>query len=207
MEETRSIRRVASEPKHLRRAALDSSTRERRGGVWGLTEGYCLMIGAEIDYFRRLEPVLETLAPQNGYARVGPPGAGHFVKMIHNGVEYGLMQAYAEGFELLDGTEFDLDLTQIAELWRHGSVVRSWLLDLTAHALSTDPRLEAVAPFVEDSGEGRWTVKTALDHGIPAPIITLSLFRRFASRQDDSFANRLLAALRHEFGGHATRKR
>jgi 6-phosphogluconate dehydrogenase len=177
------------------------------GGVWGLTEGYCLMIGAEIDYFRRLEPVLETLAPQNGYARVGPPGAGHFVKMIHNGVEYGLMQAYAEGFELLDGTEFDLDLTQIAELWRHGSVVRSWLLDLTAHALSTDPRLEAVAPFVEDSGEGRWTVKTALDHGIPAPIITLSLFRRFASRQDDSFANRLLAALRHEFGGHATRKR
>jgi 6-phosphogluconate dehydrogenase len=177
------------------------------GGVWGLTEGYCLMVGAEIDYFRRLEPVLETLAPQNGYARVGPPGAGHFVKMIHNGVEYGLMQAYAEGFELLDGTEFDLDLTQIAELWRHGSVVRSWLLDLTAHALSTDPRLEAVAPFVEDSGEGRWTVKTALDHGIPAPIITLSLFRRFASRQDDSFANRLLAALRHEFGGHATRKR
>ena len=177
------------------------------GGVWGLTEGYCLMVGAEIDHFRRLEPVLETLAPQNGYARVGPPGAGHFVKMIHNGVEYGLMQAYAEGFELLDGTEFDLDLTQIAELWRHGSVVRSWLLDLTANALSTDPRLEAVAPFVEDSGEGRWTVKTALDHGIPAPIITLSLFRRFASRQDDSFANRLLAALRHEFGGHATRKR
>jgi 6-phosphogluconate dehydrogenase len=175
------------------------------GGIWGLTEGYCLMIGAEEDIFTRLEPIFETLAPADGYARVGPPGAGHFVKMIHNGVEYGLMQAYAEGFEIMKSGEFDLDLARVADVWRHGSVVRSWLLDLAARALSADPELGTVAPYVEDSGEGRWTVETAIDNSVPAPAITLALFKRFSSRQDDSFGDKLLAALRHEFGGHAVR--
>jgi 6-phosphogluconate dehydrogenase len=175
------------------------------GGIWGLSEGYCLMIGAEEDAFARLEPVFETLAPADGYARVGPPGAGHFVKMIHNGVEYGLMQAYAEGFEIMKSGEFDLDLAQVAEVWRHGSVVRSWLLDLAARALTADPELTTVAPYVEDSGEGRWTVETAIDNSVPAPAITLALFKRFSSRQDDSFGDKMLAALRREFGGHAVR--
>jgi 6-phosphogluconate dehydrogenase len=177
------------------------------GGIWGLTEGYCLMIGADEDTFKRLEPIFATLAPADGYAHVGPPGAGHFVKMIHNGVEYGLMQAYAEGFEIMKSSEFGLDLASVAEVWRHGSVVRSWLLDLAARALTADPELSTVAPYVEDSGEGRWTVETAIDHSVPAPAITLALFKRFASRQDDSFGDKLLAALRHEFGGHAIRAR
>jgi 6-phosphogluconate dehydrogenase len=175
------------------------------GGIWGLTEGYCLMIGAQEDVFKRLEPIFETLAPDDGYARVGPPGAGHFVKMIHNGVEYGLMQAYAEGFEIMKSGEFGLDLARVAEVWRHGSVVRSWLLDLAARALTADPELSTVAPYVEDSGEGRWTVETAIDNSVPAPAITLALFKRFSSRQDDSFGDKLLAALRREFGGHAVR--
>jgi 6-phosphogluconate dehydrogenase len=175
------------------------------GGIWGLAEGYCLMIGADEEVFAKLEPIFETLAPADGYARVGPPGAGHFVKMIHNGVEYGLMQAYAEGFEIMESSEFDLNLGQVAEVWRHGSVVRSWLLDLAARALTADPELSTVAPYVEDSGEGRWTVETAIDNSVPAPAITLALFKRFSSRQDDSFGDKLLAALRHEFGGHAVR--
>jgi 6-phosphogluconate dehydrogenase len=175
------------------------------GGIWGLTEGYCLMIGADEDTFKRLEPIFATLAPADGYAHVGPPGAGHFVKMIHNGVEYGLMQAYAEGFEIMKSSEFGLDLASVAEVWRHGSVVRSWLLDLAARALTADPELSTVAPYVEDSGEGRWTVETAIDNSVPAPAITLALFKRFSSRQDDSFGDKLLAALRHEFGGHAIR--
>jgi 6-phosphogluconate dehydrogenase len=175
------------------------------GGIWGLTEGYCLMVGAEEDAFKQVEPILETLAPENGYAHVGPPGAGHFVKMVHNGVEYGLMQAYAEGFEIMKSAEYELDLAQIAEVWRHGSVVRSWLLDLAASALTSDPELKSVAPYVEDSGEGRWTVEAAIDNSVPAPAITLALFKRFASRQDDSFGDKLLAALRHEFGGHTIR--
>jgi 6-phosphogluconate dehydrogenase len=172
------------------------------GGIWGLEEGYCLMIGAEPADFARLEPLFKTLAPENGYAHVGPPGAGHFVKMVHNGVEYALMEAYGEGFEILKSSDFDLDLVQVAEVWRHGSVVRSWLLDLVAAALNKDPDLKTVAGYVEDSGEGRWTLETAINHAVPAPTIALSLFRRFASRQGESFSDKLLAALRREFGGH-----
>jgi 6-phosphogluconate dehydrogenase len=176
------------------------------GGVWGLREGYSLMVGATPEAFARLEPIFATLAPEGGYAHVGPSGAGHFTKMIHNGVEYALMQAYGEGFELLKSSEFDLDLAQIAEVWRHGSVVRSWLLDLVAAALTKDPNLDGVRGYVEDSGEGRWTVATAVDSAVPAPVIAASLFARFSSRQEDSFAAKLLAALRNEFGGHAVRK-
>ena len=176
------------------------------GGIWGLREGYCLMVGASPDAFARLEPVLRTLAPEDGYAHVGPPGAGHFVKMVHNGIEYGLMQAYGEGFELLRSSDLGLDLSQIAELWRHGSVVRSWLLDLAASALSRDPDLEELSGFVQDSGEGRWTVETAIENAVPAPTIALSLMARFASRQEESFSNKLLAALRREFGGHAVKQ-
>jgi 6-phosphogluconate dehydrogenase len=173
------------------------------GGVWGLDEGYCLMVGSDESTFAALEPIFETLAPPSGYARVGPPGAGHFVKMVHNGIEYALMQAYGEGFELLDSSDFSLDLASVAELWRHGSVVRSWLLDLTASALRKDPSLEGVSGYVEDSGEGRWTVETAVDNAVPTPTIALSLFSRFASRQQQSVAAKLTAALRKEFGGHA----
>jgi 6-phosphogluconate dehydrogenase len=175
------------------------------GGIWGLEEGYCLMIGAEPNAFGVMEPIFRSLAPPDGYAHVGPPGSGHFVKMVHNGVEYALMQAYGEGFEILNSSEFGIDLPQVAEVWRHGSVVRSWLLDLAAHALEQDPGLESLSSWVEDSGEGRWTLQTAIDNAVPAPTIALSLFARFASRQDNSFSNRLLAALRREFGGHAVR--
>jgi 6-phosphogluconate dehydrogenase len=175
------------------------------GGIWGLDAGYCLMVGAEPEAFKTLEPVLETLAPANGYAHVGPPGAGHFTKMVHNGIEYALMQGYAEGFEILESSEFDLDLAQISNLWRQGSVVRSWLLDLAASALDKDPDLSELAPYVEDSGEGRWTVESAINESVPAPTIAAALFARFSSRQDDSFAMKLVAALRKEFGGHAVR--
>jgi 6-phosphogluconate dehydrogenase len=175
------------------------------GGIWGLEEGYCLMVGAEPEAFKTLEPVLETLAPPNGFAHVGPPGAGHFTKMVHNGIEYALMQGYAEGFEILESSEFDLDLAQISNLWRQGSVVRSWLLDLAASALEKDPDLSELAPYVEDSGEGRWTVESAINESVPAPTIAADLFARFSSRQDDSFAMKLVAALRKEFGGHAVR--
>jgi 6-phosphogluconate dehydrogenase len=176
------------------------------GGVWGLREGYSLMVGASPEAFARLEPIFATLAPDGGYAHVGPSGAGHYTKMIHNGVEYALMQAYGEGFELLRSSEFDLDLAQVAEVWRHGSVVRSWLLDLVAAALSKDPDLDGVRGYVEDSGEGRWTIETAVKSAVPAPVIAASLFARFSSRQEDSFAAKLLAALRNEFGGHAVRR-
>lgn len=175
------------------------------GGIWGLEYGYCLMIGAERAAYERLEPIFSALAPTDGYAHVGPPGAGHFTKMVHNGIEYALMEAYAEGFEILRAGEFDLDLAQVAEVWRHGSVVRSWLLDLVGTALARDPELKEVSGWVEDSGEGRWTVQHAIDNAVPAPAITLSLFRRFASRQGESFSNKLLAALRKEFGGHEVR--
>ena len=178
------------------------------GGVWGLTEGYSLMVGGIEEAYRRLEPVFQTLAPSkgSGYSRVGPIGAGHFVKMIHNGVEYGLMQAYAEGFEIMEAKkEFGLDLGQIAETWRYGSVVRSWLLDLAASALQEDPNLERLQAYVDDSGEGRWTVQESVDLGVPAPVITLSLQNRFRSRQDQPFGSRMLAALRQQFGGHAVK--
>ena len=176
------------------------------GGIWGLEEGYCLMVGAEDEAFRLLEPAFATLAPENGYARVGPPGAGHFVKMVHNGIEYALMQAYAEGFDIMRASAFELDVGQIANLWRHGSVVRSWLLDLAVSALDKDPDLQEVAPYVEDSGEGRWTVHEAVDRAVPAPTLAGALFARFASRDEDSFGLKLLAALRREFGGHEVRK-
>lgn len=179
------------------------------GGIWGLKEGYSLMIGGNRHAFQRLEPLFKTLAPapDRGYAHVGPSGSGHFVKMVHNGIEYGLMQAYAEGFELLEAKkEFDLDLPQIAELWRHGSVVRSWLLDLAASALADDPKLESLQAYVEDSGEGRWTVQESVKLGVPMPVITLALQARFRSRQDQPFGARLLAALRNQFGGHAIRR-
>jgi 6-phosphogluconate dehydrogenase len=175
------------------------------GGVWGLENGYALMIGGDADAARRLGPIFETLAPakDRGWGRVGPSGAGHFVKMIHNGIEYGMMQAFAEGFALLDRKEeLDLDLPQIAEIWRHGSVVRSWLLDLIARALSENPTLEGIAPWVSDSGEGRWTVQEAIDQDLTAPVITLALMQRFRSREKEAFAEKLLAAMRFQFGGH-----
>ncbi|MDQ4143387.1 MAG: NADP-dependent phosphogluconate dehydrogenase, partial [Actinomycetota bacterium] len=184
-------------------ALVDAGT---SGGIWGLQEGYCLMVGSDEQTFARLEPVFKTLAPEGGYAHVGPPGAGHFTKMVHNGVEYGLMQAYGEGFELLKRSSFDLDLAQIAELWRHGTVIRSWLLDLAARALQADSELRRLSDYMEDSGEGRWTVETAIEYAVPAPTIALSLFARFASRQEESFAGKVVAALRHEFGGHAVRE-
>jgi 6-phosphogluconate dehydrogenase len=179
------------------------------GGVWGLKEGYSLMIGGDAGAVERLRPVFETLAParDRGWARVGPGGAGHFVKMVHNGIEYGMMQAYAEGFSILKHKEvLDLDLAQIAEVWRHGSVVRSWLLDLAARALTRSATLEDIKPWVSDSGEGRWTVAEAIDLDVPAPVITLALLQRLRSRDSESFADRLLAALRNEFGGHAVKR-
>jgi 6-phosphogluconate dehydrogenase len=178
------------------------------GGVWGLSEGYALMIGGEEASVARLHPIFETLAPaaDRGWARVGPSGAGHFTKMVHNGIEYGMMQAYAEGFSILQHkTELSLDLAQIAEVWRHGSVVRSWLLDLTARALSDNPTMTGIAPYVSDSGEGRWTVAEAIDLDVPAPVITLSLLQRLRSRDTDSYADKLLSAMRHQFGGHAVK--
>ena len=179
------------------------------GGIWGLTEGYCLMVGGDEAAVKRLEPIFRTLAPSPdlGYSRVGPSGAGHFTKMVHNGIEYGLMQAYAEGFELMAAKEeFGLDLPAIAEIWRHGSVVRSWLLDLTADALKEDPGLESLESYVDDSGEGRWTVEESVELAVPIPVITLALQARFRSRQDQPFGGRLLAALRQQFGGHAVRR-
>ena len=183
-------------------AFIDAGT---SGGIWGLREGYCLMVGGDTAAVERLRPAFETLAPPNGFAHVGPVGSGHFTKMVHNGIEYALMQAYAEGFELLGGGEYNLDLAQIAHVWRHGSVVRSWLLDLAASALDKDPGLEQITGYVQDSGEGRWTVEAAIDSAVPVPTIAAALFTRFASRQDDAFSNRLLAALRNEFGGHAVK--
>jgi 6-phosphogluconate dehydrogenase len=175
------------------------------GGIWGLDKGYCLMIGGEEQIFRRIEPVLATLAPPGGYAYMGAAGAGHFVKMVHNGIEYGLLQAYAEGFELLEASPYGLDLRTVATLWNQGSVVRSWLLELTERALAEDPGLSSIRGYVEDSGEGRWTVEAAIDLDVPATVLAHSLFARFRSRQDDSYGARLIAALRNQFGGHAVK--
>jgi 6-phosphogluconate dehydrogenase len=180
------------------------------GGVWGLAEGYSMMIGGDIEQVEPLRPIFTALAPaaDKGWGRVGPVGAGHFVKMVHNGIEYGMMQAYAEGFEIMGAKpDFDLDLAQVAEIWRYGSVVRSWLLDLTARALEENPRLDGIQGWVADSGEGRWTVFEAVDLDVPAPVITLALQQRFVSRQKDSFAAKLLAAMRNQFGGHAVKKK
>jgi len=174
------------------------------GGVWGLTEGYCLMVGGSKEAVGVVEPALRTLAPEGGYAHVGPVGAGHFVKMVHNGIEYGIMQAYAEGFEIMhEASEFDLDLHEIASIWRYGSVVRSWLLDLAERALRPGAGFEGIAPVVVDSGEGRWTALEAIDRGVPAPVIATSLFTRFASQDKDSYQLKMVAALRNQFGGHA----
>jgi 6-phosphogluconate dehydrogenase len=176
------------------------------GGVWGLEAGYCLMVGGDDEPAHRLDPALETLAPENGFAHVGGPGAGHFVKMVHNGIEYGLMEAYAEGFELMSHSEFDLDLKEIAGIWRYGSVVRSWLLDLLYEAFEEHGgELEDIAPYVEDSGEGRWTINEAINANVPVPVIATSLFARFASRREINFAAKVAAALRNQFGGHAVR--
>ena len=178
------------------------------GGVWGLSEGYSMMVGGEETAVERLRPILEALAPASdkGWARIGPSGAGHFVKMVHNGIEYGLMQAYAEGFELMHRkTGFDLDLSKIAEIWRHGSVVRSWLLDLTADALAKNPGLDGIAAYVPDSGEGRWTAIEAIETGVSLPVITMALQNRFRSREEAPFGDKLLAAMRNQFGGHAVK--
>ena len=179
------------------------------GGVWGLAEGYSLMIGGDAGAVARLQPVFATLAPtpETGWGHVGPSGAGHFAKMIHNGIEYGMMQAYAEGFAILKHKQaMDFDLGALAEIWRHGSVVRSWLLDLTADALKKNPQMDGIAPYVADSGEGRWTVAEAIDLNVSAPVITLALLERLRSRDDDSYADKLLAAMRNEFGGHAVKQ-
>jgi 6-phosphogluconate dehydrogenase len=179
------------------------------GGVWGVTEGYSMMVGGDDEPVNRLRPILETLAPapDEGWGHVGPSGSGHFVKMVHNGVEYGLMQAYAEGFELMQHkTEFALDLHQVAEIWRQGSVVRSWLLDLTAAALAENPDLKGIAAYVADSGEGRWTVQEAIEQGCALPVITLALQRRFRSQEEAPFGDKLLAAMRNQFGGHPVKR-
>jgi 6-phosphogluconate dehydrogenase len=176
------------------------------GGIWGLEVGFCLMAGGPRDAFETVEPVLRTLAPDDGYAHVGPSGAGHFAKMVHNGIEYGMLQAYAEGFALLHASEFDLDLRQIAALWNQGSVVRSWLLELAERAFAKSPGLDSLRGYVDDSGEGRWTVLDAVERGVPAGVIAQSLFNRFASREEDSFAMRVIAALRNEFGGHPVKQ-
>jgi 6-phosphogluconate dehydrogenase len=193
----------------LKAAGVDYIDSGTSGGIWGLKEGYSLMIGGERAAVERLTPIFQTLAPapDRGWGHVGPSGAGHFVKMVHNGIEYGLMQAYAEGFALMQRKkEFNLDLPKIAEIWRHGSVVRSWLLDLIADGLKDNPALAGIKPYVEDSGEGRWTAFEAIDRDLAAPVITLALMERLRSRDADSFADKLLAMMRHEFGGHAIKK-
>jgi len=177
------------------------------GGVWGLENGYCLMVGGDTQAVKHCEPIFLTLAPKDGYLHVGPPGAGHYVKMVHNGIEYGLLQAYAEGYEILAASKKypELDLQAIAELWQHGSVVRSWLNELAAAAFARDPRLDKLKGYVADSGEGRWTVAEAIEEDVPAPVITLSLLMRLRSRQSDTFSGKVIAALRNEFGGHAVK--
>lgn len=183
---------------------LDAGT---SGGIWGLKEGYCLMVGGDAGAFHTVEPLLLALAPENGLLHTGPSGSGHYVKMVHNGIEYALMQSYAEGFEILKASPYpDLDLRAICDLWQHGSVIRSWLLELARDAFTKDPNLDDILGYVEDSGEGRWTVQESIEHAVPAPVIMLSLCLRFRSRQTESFSMKVLAALRNEFGGHAVRK-
>ena len=172
------------------------------GGIWGLKVGFCLMVGGNQAVFKQAEPIFKTLAPPDGYAYAGPTGAGHYSKMVHNGIEYSMLQGYAEGFEILKAAPFGFDLAQLARLWNHGSVIRSWILELAQSAFERDPELAHLRGWVEDSGEGRWTLQEAIDHAVPAPALAMSLFMRFRSRQDDSFSARVLAALRNEFGGH-----
>jgi len=197
-----SMRR-ASELKAQGLGFLDCGT---SGGVWGLDNGYCLMVGGEESDFRRAEPLLRDLAPEQGYLHTGPSGSGHYCKMIHNGIEYGMLQAYGEGFEILARSRFPFNLREVAGVWNHGSVIRSWLLELAERAFEDDPRLSSIRGYVEDSGEGRWTVKEAIELDVPAPVLTLALQARFVSRQDESFAAKTIAALRNQFGGHAVKK-
>ena len=197
-----SLRRAES----LKARGIEFVDAGTSGGIWGLTLGYCLMIGASPGAFQHCEPIFRTLAAPDGYAHVGPPGAGHYVKMVHNGIEYGMLQAYAEGYEILHASkDFTLQLGQIAKLWNHGSVVRSWLNELAERAFSNDDQLSGVRGYVEDLGEGRWTVEEAMRLDVPAPVITLSLLARFRSRQEESFGAKVIAALRKEFGGHAVK--
>jgi len=175
------------------------------GGVWGLKNGYCLMVGGDAAAVKKVEPIFLSLAPKDGYAYVGASGAGHFSKMVHNGIEYGMLSAYGEGFEILEKSEFGYDLHQLADLWMHASVVRSWLLELVELAFREDPKLAGIRGYVDDSGEGRWTVQAAIDESVPAPVITMALLSRFVSRQDESFSAKVIAALRNEFGGHAVK--
>jgi 6-phosphogluconate dehydrogenase len=189
----------------LKKKGIDYIDAGVSGGIWGLANGFCLMVGGDPEPVKRLEPVFTSLAPKDGYLHVGGPGAGHYVKMVHNGIEYGLMQAYAEGFEIMHASDYRLDLEAISKLWNHGSVVRSWLLELAERAFAGDQDLKHLKGWVADSGEGRWTVQEAIDKDVPAPIITLSLLTRFRSRQDDSYGAKVLAALRNEFGGHAVK--
>ena len=198
----RDSQRRAEEAEKKSVAFLDAGV---SGGIWGLKEGYCVMVGGDAAAYKQITPFLEDLTEPGGHAHVGPSGAGHFVKMVHNGIEYGMMQSLAEGFEIMQASEFPVNLRKTAALWQHGSVVRSWLLDLLVLALEEDPNLEQIRGYVEDSGEGRWTVMNAIDESVPAPAITLSLFARFASRQDESFAAKVNAALRNQFGGHAVK--
>ncbi len=182
---------------------LDAGT---SGGIWGLENGYCLMVGGDEGAYAIVEPALKSLAPVDGYQRVGPSGAGHFAKMIHNGIEYGMLQAYGEGFEILEKSPYDYDLAELANLWNHGSVIRSWLLELAERAFTESPDLASIRGYVEDSGEGRWTVFQAIEEDVPAPVLTLSLLARFRSRQVDSFSAKVIAALRHQFGGHMVKE-
>ena len=191
---------------HARERGIELVDCGTSGGVWGLESGYCLMVGGPANAVSRCEPAFTTLAPENGHAHVGPSGAGHYVKMIHNGIEYGMLQAYAEGYQILHhSSDFQLDLRQIAAVWNQGSVIRSWVNELAERAFAGDPALESIRGYVEDSGEGRWTVQEAIDLNVPAPVITLSLLARLRSRQEESFSAKVIAALRHEFGGHAVK--
>ncbi len=194
----RRAQKVAAAGMHM----MDCGT---SGGIWGLKVGYSLMVGGEKEIFDHCEPIFKSLAPENGYGYMGTNGAGHFVKMVHNGVEYGMLQAYGEGFEILEKSGFGLDMREVTRVWQNGSVVLSWLLDLAALAFNEDPTLENIKGYVQDSGEGRWTVQAAIDEDVPAPVITLSLLQRFVSRQDDSFSAKVIAALRNQFGGHAVK--
>ena len=197
------VRRAAE----LKKKSLHYVDAGTSGGIWGLKLGYCLMVGGDKAVIDQLAPIFKTLAPENGWAHMGSAGAGHYVKMVHNGIEYSMMQGYAEGFELMSKSEYKLDLPRIADLWMQGSVVRSWLLELTAGALKQDPKLEGLKGYVQDSGEGRWTILDAIDKDVPVPTLTAALFTRFRSRQEESFAEKMLAAMRNAFGGHAVKKR
>ena len=195
--------RRAAELEKDRIGFLDAGT---SGGIWGRKNGYCLMVGGRSDHFRTVEPVFQTLAPPDGYAHVGAPGSGHFTKMVHNAIEYAMLQGYGEGFEMLQASGYDLDLPQVARLWTHASVVRSWLLDLLVLALEDDPKLATIKGFVQDSGEGRWTLQEAIERAVPMPALADALFARFSSRQSESFSAKVIAALRSQFGGHAVSK-